>query len=238
MDAESRVAVRLAEGAPDLRGHDWRRLVAHSGAKIISSIASEQCDAYLLSESSLFVWRRRFILITCGQTSLLDSLRAFLDEADGPICALDYVRRNDDRPPDLSGIPLARAGALQHSLNARGGMDHHLRFAASAAMPVKTAQFYGLSPAARARFCGEDQQPAVLAWLQQAGLVEGWALDTHCFQPVGYSANAIAGDGLGYWTLHVTPEAPRSYASFESSLPGAPIQDMARWLGAQAVEVS
>lgn len=50
-------------------------------------------------------------------------------------------------------------------------------------------------------------------------------LDSYAFTPCGYSANAIIKNnkserpGEGYYTIHVTPEAGWSYASFESNVP-------------------
>lgn len=53
-------------------------------------------------------------------------------------------------------------------------------------------------------------------------------LDSYAFSPCGYSANALvrapsppsssSTDQEGYWTVHVTPEAGHSYASFETNI--------------------
>lgn len=47
-------------------------------------------------------------------------------------------------------------------------------------------------------------------------------LDSYAFTPCGYSANALVHSPVdaseGYWTVHVTPEATHSYASFESNI--------------------
>lgn len=48
-------------------------------------------------------------------------------------------------------------------------------------------------------------------------------LDAYAFTPCGYSANALIRgsdtSGEGYYTIHVTPEAGWSYASFECNVP-------------------
>lgn len=55
-------------------------------------------------------------------------------------------------------------------------------------------------------------------------------LDAYAFSPCGYSSNALlkwgdavsdadAGEGEGYYTIHVTPEEGWSYASFECNVP-------------------
>ena len=41
---------------------------------IVSTTRNSQVDAYVLSESSMFISRRRFILKTCGTTTPLDCI--------------------------------------------------------------------------------------------------------------------------------------------------------------------
>ena len=57
----------------------WREIVAASRASVLSRMSNDACDAYLLSESSLFVFERRMLMITCGQTRLVDAVEALLD---------------------------------------------------------------------------------------------------------------------------------------------------------------
>ena len=56
----------------------WQEMVAASQAEILSSLSNDFYDAYLLSESSLFVAQDRCIMITCGQTRLIDAALLFL----------------------------------------------------------------------------------------------------------------------------------------------------------------
>ena len=46
--------------------------------EIISSCSNAEIDAYVLSESSLFVSRRRMILKTCGTTTPLDCIERII----------------------------------------------------------------------------------------------------------------------------------------------------------------
>ena len=54
---------------PSLRdkGHTfWKRMCKKSKINIVSSLSHSHCDCYLLSESSLFVWDHRLLMLTCG----------------------------------------------------------------------------------------------------------------------------------------------------------------------------
>ncbi|KAL0870913.1 hypothetical protein ABMA27_004744 [Loxostege sticticalis] len=56
----------------------WENVLKIVRCEIISFTQSEQVDAYVLSESSMFVSRRRFILKTCGTTTPLRCVRRVL----------------------------------------------------------------------------------------------------------------------------------------------------------------
>ncbi len=82
--SEKRVEVDflVPEGSDGLRALSRQQLdelmsLAH--CCIVSSRSNACFDAYVLSESSLFVYPRKWVLKTCGTTRLLDSLPRLLE---------------------------------------------------------------------------------------------------------------------------------------------------------------
>lgn len=59
----------------------WKDMLDIVNCKVLSIVASEDVDAYLLSESSMFVWPHKLILKTCGTTTLLSGLPRILEIA-------------------------------------------------------------------------------------------------------------------------------------------------------------
>ena len=56
----------------------WKLMLDKVNCKVLSVVESEHVDAYLLSESSMFVFPHKLILKTCGTTTLLLGLRDML----------------------------------------------------------------------------------------------------------------------------------------------------------------
>lgn len=205
-------------------------LVEAAGTQVLSKIESEHARAYLLSESSLFVWSDRLTMITCGTTTLADSaLKAceFLNRGD--IEALFYERKNEYFPQlqksdffndaiKLNQVVEGRAYRLGHA------DEHHLFLFHSNReyKPRKTDTtleilMYGLQGRARDVFNTVDQTTAVIR--EQTGvdrIFPGFKIDDHAFSPIGYSLNAL--NGSRYYTIHVTPQDESPYVSFETNL--------------------
>lgn len=57
---------------------EWEALLKNVNCEIISQKSNESITAYVLSESSLFVSKNRFILKTCGKTTLLAAVHQVL----------------------------------------------------------------------------------------------------------------------------------------------------------------
>ena len=59
----------------------WKDMLDLVNCKVLSIVESEDVDAYLLSESSMFVFPHKLILKTCGTTTLLSGLPKILEIA-------------------------------------------------------------------------------------------------------------------------------------------------------------
>ncbi|XP_015274247.1 PREDICTED: S-adenosylmethionine decarboxylase proenzyme isoform X4 [Gekko japonicus] len=82
---------------------EWDKLLENVHCLIISVTKTDKQEAYVLSESSMFVSKRRFILKTCGTTLLLQALVPLLELA-REYCGFDsiqsffYSRKNFMKP--------------------------------------------------------------------------------------------------------------------------------------------
>lgn len=68
-------------GLKAVSSQEWETMLDLVNCKVLSVVASEHMDAYLLSESSMFVFPHKLILKTCGITTLLSGLPRMLEIA-------------------------------------------------------------------------------------------------------------------------------------------------------------
>lgn len=205
----------------------WRRICRAAGAEILSRISNEACIAYLLSESSLFVFAHKLVMITCGRTTLPDALLellAFIPP--DQVRMLVYQRKNETSPREQPTSFLDDARRLDELLPGRafrfGHQDeHHLYlfhldrpFAGDPTDVTLEVLMYGLDPSVGDALEETSSRPfRDLVGLDR--ILPAFEIDDHLFEPSGYSLNAIRGDE--YYTIHVTPNDACSYASFESN---------------------
>ena len=232
--AEKKVEIVIDGAQPSLRAAGdeyWARIVSTAGAHILSKIRNEHCDAFLLSESSLFVFDHKMIMITCGQTRLVDAVIELLDRV--PAEAVEffiYERKNEVYPHRQPTSFYDDVQKLDEVLPGRafrfGDEDEHHILLFHLDRPYRCPHndltleilMYGIDESVRANFVvGERREAAdVRERLGLGELVPGFRIDDYSFEPSGYSLNGIREDT--YWTLHVTPEANGSYVSFETNL--------------------
>jgi S-adenosylmethionine decarboxylase len=69
------------EGLKSVPAEVWKGMLDIVNCKVLSIVESDDVDAYLLSESSMFVFPHKLILKTCGTTTLLWGLPRLLEIA-------------------------------------------------------------------------------------------------------------------------------------------------------------
>ena len=214
----------------DIDNNFWHELVSCCNAKVLSSIENEHCKAFLLSESSLFVWDDRFLILTCGITQLVNSIEYFIKNInENDIAHVTYQRKNEyfsnaqlssfsDDVKLLSQYLKGKAyrfGEMYSHHNYVFHQDNHYQMSAEdtsyellayqiSEYASRTLTSHNLSASdIRDFFCIDE-------------LLPGFEIDDFAFDPYGYSLNAIK--DKDYFTIHVTPQSDSSYVSFESSL--------------------
>ncbi|UCF90794.1 MAG: hypothetical protein JSW39_21280 [Desulfobacterales bacterium] len=231
---EKKLEIVLFASHPGLRENTdgrWERVVCASGAEILKRKSGEKLDAYLLSESSLFVWDDRILIITCGKTSPAMALPVILEFIQRQkVAFLFYERKNqnfpDEQPTDFEN---EQAYLLNYFLgrstrlgSAARDHIHVFYYANSHRAPAPDASLqvlmHDIDPGVAQTFFHDnarrDDRNAILRGLTE--FFPAMNVDTHCFYPQGYSLNGISGPH--YFTVHVTPQPEASYASFETNV--------------------
>ncbi|WP_448211102.1 adenosylmethionine decarboxylase [Colwellia sp. MEBiC06753] len=208
----------------------WAAMVERCHAQILSSIENDHCKAFLLSESSLFVWRDKLLILTCGQTHLVNAIDFFItSHGKNVITQLTYQRKNEyfaQAQPSCFGDDIKLlASHIKGKAFRFGELDSHHNYVFHLDNGVvadtndKTFELlaYQISEQA-SRHLTQPNLTAeqIRAFLCIDQMLPGFTLDDFVFEPYGYSLNAIK--GKEYLTIHVTPQANSSYISFESNL--------------------
>ncbi|VVA96677.1 unnamed protein product [Arabis nemorensis] len=202
---------------------------------VVSAIANQSFDAYVLSESSLFIYPTKIIIKTCGTTKLLKSIQPLVLLARNlnlTLSACRYTRGsfifpNSQPFPHTSfeeeivvleeAIPLSlryrKASVLPshepsrawHVFSASVDFDSDSFIVVEVCM-TELDRFLSRS------FFGRNGKE--MTRLSGIDLINANAIVCDfAFDPCGYSMNSVDGDR--YSTIHVTPEEGFSYASFE-----------------------
>jgi len=231
--SEKKLELSLVSGRPSLRslGYDfWLKTVQIAKADILSHISNEHCDAYLLSESSLFVWDQRCLMLTCGNTTLVEAA-IWLNQHLGSdnIAFLSYQRKNEYQlqlQPSCLKSDLSRLReAMPMSAYQLGHLDSHHHYVChltKAYTPPPTditceLLMYHVQGEHADYLRSEGQSiEQIRQRLKLDILFPGFTINDYLFEPYGYSMNAIRGEE--YATIHITPEQHSSYVSLETNL--------------------
>lgn len=222
----------------------WESLLKFVRCEILSMRRTEHVDGYVLSESSMFVYKDRIILKTCGQTTLLNCIKPLLylaREIAGFDEILDvfYSRKNFMRP-ELQDKSHSSFDSEIEILDA----EFELGSAYCLGKVNRDCWYlYTLHPEKGVRVADQtlelimvDLDDKVMSIFTQAvsstareatqksgidRLFPNMLVDDFLFSPCGYSMNGFLRNTGHYVTIHVTPEIDFSYVSFETNAPQA-----------------
>ena len=230
---EKKFELVVAGNHRDLRSYGdatWKRIVAAAHASVLSKRSTDTFDAYLLSESSLFVFPDHLTMITCGRTRLADALLetlALLPSED--IALVIYERKNEHFPMAqhtsfhedgqrllsvIDGRAVRFGAADRHNVHLFHSRKPYVPHPNDTTIEVL---MHGIPDRVAAMFAHlpSTSEPTTADRLGLAQHFPEFEIDEHVFRPSGYSLNAVRGST--YYTVHVTPEMPSSYVSFETN---------------------
>ena len=230
--SEKKIEIVVSSSIGDLRDRGreyWEKIVSKCNAEIISEVRNDKMIAYLLSESSLFVWKNSILMITCGKTSLVNSLVEFV--RDFGVLNIENVifqRKNEY----YSHLQISNfyddLELLKSYLDGRawrlGELDGHHNFifyyekSGSEFPNDKTLELlmYNINNAIGEKLRSENLNVSnIRETLGLNKIFHDYEIDDFLFSPFGYSVNGVKGDR--YFTIHLTPEQDGSYVSFETN---------------------
>ncbi len=215
------------------RNWPWDQVVEAAGAKVVAKISNRFLDACILSESSLFVWEDRILVITCGQTKLVKAIPRILEFAEpSDIGLLIYARKNQlfpwEQPLSFVDDASFLEGLFPGKRHRLGpdDCDHTDLFVfakQSGELRPRQVTFellmHDIDPTMIETFSTRNGNSAARAERLSGinRIYPHMVRDGFLFSPCGYSINALSGPE--YFTIHVTPQKKGSYASFETNVP-------------------
>ncbi|XP_052244521.1 S-adenosylmethionine decarboxylase proenzyme 1-like isoform X2 [Dreissena polymorpha] len=197
-------------------------------------------DAYVLSESSMFITERRFILKTCGTTTLLNAIQPLLKLVKEK-CGFDtvadifysrknflqpdkqpYIHRTFEKEVDILDTMFKNGAAYTLGRINRDCWYLYTLDEVGVSQPDQTVELlmWDLCPNIMNIFTREVSADGPDA-TRKSGIdkiLPDAKIDEFLFEPCGYSMNGLLPHGQ-YFTIHVTPEPNCSYVSFESNVP-------------------
>ncbi|KFZ38532.1 adenosylmethionine decarboxylase [Shewanella mangrovi] len=231
--SEKKIEIIVTPEAPSLRllGRPfWESMVSKANAEILSSVSNDFCDAYLLSESSLFVWDDHFLMLTCGTTTLVHAATHFIDTVGVEAIAFASYQRKNEYLAHLQASSFADdLQLLRKKISGKayriGHLDSHHHYIFYTDKPYQAEAtditnellMYHISGEAAQYLASSGQTiEEVRKRLCLSQILGDFAIDDFLFEPFGYSVNGIR--GKEYFTIHVTPQEDTSYVSFETNL--------------------
>ena len=225
--SEKKIELVFSEKSPsllELPEQFWRKMVRSCGATVILSAKLPKVHSYILSESSLFVWPRRLLLITCGQTRLSKALLKMLKHFRKEHLEVCFFQRKNEFFPQIQKSCFQKdLQKIKNQIEGRayrfGSLREHHFFLFHSETDFKPDKrdrtlevlIYGSEVL-------KDSSPSSIQPIKQ--LLErafvGFEIQDYHFKPYGWSLNAVR--GAEYYTVHLSPEESSFYISFETNM--------------------
>jgi len=226
-------------GLRSLGKEQWQQVCDLARCTIISHSKTDYFDAFVLSESSLFVFDFKLMMKTCGTTALLNvipkimeltetmgleplsivfSRKNFVFPAEQPHPHTDWKSEVEYLNSWFDGTAYVLGPLTQAHwyLYVADYSNEECGSAARDSEKTLEIMMHNLDPVCAGTFCKKDGQGEKEKYPGVADLISGQETDEFNFTPCGYSMNGLLDDS--YMTIHVTPEAHCSYASVETNL--------------------
>ena len=224
--SEKKIEVIFSPKSPSLRSLPekfWQKTIKACGASIITSSKFSFINSYILSESSLFLWDHRLVLITCGRTTLPNSLLKIIKTISKEnIEIIFYQKKNEFFPWAQKSHFSKDVDIIEKNIKGSSYQfgpfhDHHFLlfhnetdYRSDAKDNTLEILMYDSS------FITNTSQKIISNLKKQLEIIlPGFEMQEHFFQPSGYSLNAVRENF--YYTIHITPEKPFFYVSFETN---------------------
>ena len=209
----------------------WKRLCNKAQARIVSRFSNSFCDSYILSESSLFIWDHRLLMLTCGKSSLVNATLSLLKNfKESDIELLFYQRKNEFFPYSQKSSSMDDFSKIIKKINGKAycfGVpdEHHFYLFHSenkgrlTGQPDRTIEIlmYDLDDHIKELFFKASSASDIKNRLGLHQIFDNAQVEDYIFKPVGYSLNGLIGKNQ-YYTIHVTPQEPGFYVSFETNV--------------------
>lgn len=218
----------------------WQEILDAVKCTIISCTKNDHVDSYVLSESSLFVYKDKIMIKTCGTTTLLhcvSGVQVLAKEFNVEIDMIIFSRKNlnfptrqlyphnnfDDEVHFLNKL-FNGEGFVLGPVNKDNWHVYIADFRTpetirSASNQVFEVMMHDLDIEKMQQFYKQEGVTARDTTISSgiAKLLPGSIIDEFQFEPCGYSMNGLLKNW--YWTIHITPEPHCSYVSFETNAP-------------------
>ncbi len=236
--AEIILATHTVSLLKDIDNGFWHQMISACQASILSTTETTECKAFILSESSLFIWNSRLLILTCGTAPLIKAIEFFIRSFLKVPLQIIYQRQQERSTAkqlttfNQDVIQLNQYFSGQRStLHTENMANQHIYVGWSKQISAHHENI-ALKPKAKYEWCGYELSTHVCKQLIKPDTTSAairnflklsdwfkkqkvaWTIDDYCFSPYGYSLNAVSDQQ--FVTLHLTPQSPVSYISVSS----------------------